>query len=135
MFKRIVIIAWFVVFFTTLLVSSVKSQSICVPREIVVTIGDNSPGNPMQSFTTELGCVENIYQNIDGYEYIGTPVFFSNVNYHPINGAIIKVTGNGIIVGYQVTKLIHTQGLLYIIEFDNGKQLRLHPFEFEVDDL
>lgn len=106
--------------------------AICVPRTVVVTIGDNTPGNPMQTFTTELGCVENVYQNIDGYETIGTPVIFSNVNYFPINGAITKVTGSGIIVGYQVTKLIHTQGLLYIIEFDNGKQLRLHPFEFEI---
>lgn len=114
-----------------LLIPRVSAQSICVPRTITVTIGDNTPGNPMQTFTTELGCVENVYQNIDGYETIGTEVIFSNVNYFPINGAITKVTGSGIIVGYQVTKLIQTQGLLYIIEFDNGKQLRLHPFEFE----
>ena len=116
-------------------VRPVYTEDICIPRIVAVTIGDNSPGNPQQAFTTELGCVVNVYQNIDGYEQIGTQVVFSNVNYFPINGSITKVTGNGIIIGYQVTRLIHTQGLLYIIEFDNGKQLRLHPFEFEVNDL
>lgn len=123
---------------TLILFSNIRiahSEDICIPRTIVVTIGDNSPGNPQQTFTTELGCVVNVYQNLDGYEQIGTQVMFSNVNYFPINGSITKVTGNGIIIGYQVTRLIHTQGLLYIIEFDNGKQLRLHPFEFEVNDL
>ena len=118
--------------FLVILIPRVSAQSICVPRTINVTIGDNTPGNPMQTFTTELGCVENVYQNIDGYESIGTEVIFSNVNYFPINGTITKVSGEGVIMGYQVTKLIHTQGLLYIIEFDNGKQLRLHPFEFEI---
>lgn len=116
-------------------IRTVHSEDICIPRFVTITIGDNSPGNPQQTFTTELGCVVNVYQNLDGYEAIGTQVMFSNVNYFPINGSITKVTGNGIIIGYQVTRLIHTQGLLYIIEFDNGKQLRLHPFEFEVNDL
>ena len=116
----------------SLFIPRVSAQSICVPRTVTITVGDNTPGNPMQTFTTELGCVENVYQNIDGYESIGTEVIFSNVNYFPINGTITKVSGEGVIVGYQVTKLIQTQGLLYIIEFDEGKQLRLHPFEFEI---
>lgn len=132
-FRRIAlfVLVILLVFACSLYIPRVSAQSICVPRTVSVTIGDNSPGNPMQTFTTELGCVENVFTNIDGYESIGTEVIFSNVNYFPINGTITKVTGEGVIVGYQVTKLIHTQGLLYIIEFDEGKQLRLHPFEFE----
>lgn len=138
MIRKIVFLAWMILFVVSLfmfLVKPIAAQVDCVPRTIVVTIGDNSPGNPMQSFTTELGCVYNIFTSLEGYESVGTEVYFENVNYFPINGAITKVSGTGKIIGYQLTRLIHTQGLLYIIEFDNGKQLRLHPFEFEVNDL
>lgn len=131
-FRRIVLVILLVllIFACSLYSPRVLAQD-CVPRTIVVTIGDNTPGNPMQSFTSELGCVYEVYTNLEGYEPINTEVIFSNVTYRPLNAAHYKVSGEGVIIGYQLTRLEYTQGLLYIISFEDGKFLRLNPFEFE----
>ena len=56
-----------IVFICSIYTPTVSSQSVCIPRMIVVNIGDNSLGNPMQSFTTELGCVEKVFTDVQGY--------------------------------------------------------------------
>ena len=132
-FKRtaIFILLILLVFSCSMYIPRVSAQDNCVPRTINITVGDNSPGNPMQTFTTELGCVYEVYTDLEGYESINTEVIFSNVTYRPLNAAYYKVTGEGKIIGYQLTRLTQAQSLLYIIEFENGKFLRLNPFEFE----
>lgn len=124
-----------VVLFILIAVSYVKeahAQSLitCVPRMVTITIGDNSSGNPAITLESELGCVYNVFTDLEGYEPINTPVIFSNVPYFDSNGQRVTVSGEGYIKGYQLTRLIQSQQLLYIIQFGDS-ELRLHPFEFE----
>lgn len=109
---------------------SAQTLITCVPRMVTITIGDNTPGNPAITLETELGCVYNVFTDLEGYEPINTPVIFSNVPYFDNNGQRVTVSGEGYIKGYQLTRLIQSQQLLYIIQFGDS-ELRLHPFEFE----
>lgn len=110
---------------------SAQTLITCVPRMVTITVGDNTPGNPAITLETELGCVYNIFTDLEGYEPTNTPVIFSDVPYFDKNGQRVTVSGEGYIKGYQLTRLIQSQQLLYIIQFGDS-ELRLHPFEFEV---
>lgn len=109
-----------------------NSQSNCIPRMINVTVGDNTLGNSKQTFVTELGCVENVFTDVQGYLAINTPVNFKNVPYFAIQGDISPISGEGYIIGYQITKLINSTEVLYIIVFDTTKFIRLRENQFEV---
>lgn len=131
----VVLIATFILILFSCSIRATIAQSsfVCTPRMVTITVGDGTPGNPQQTYNTELGCVYNVFTSVENLLPVETPVIFSNVNYFSPNG-IVKVSGNGKIIGYQITRLIHTQGVLYIIQFDaDNKQVRLHPYEFETE--
>ena len=129
--RKVIVLILLFLFVCGFVYKSVKSQSLCVPRMVTVVVGDNTPGNPQITLENELGCVYNVFTQVDGYLPINTAVIFSNARWFAPSGEIQKVSGEGIIIGYQITRLIHTEGIVYIIQFDGSNQMRLHPFEFE----
>lgn len=104
----------------------------CVPRMITVTIGDNSLGNPAQTFTTELGCVYDVFSDIDGLIPINTPIHFEHLTHFEL----VNASEDGYIIGYQVTKLINSTEYLYIIAYDHAtKFVRIKESQFEVQQI
>lgn len=136
--KKILLLGLFIFFLLMTVLfgfSRLVADDICIPRMITVTIGDNTLGNPQQTFNTELGCVSNVFTDVQGYLPVNTPVNFKDVPYFAIQGAINPISGEGYIIGYQITKLINSTEVLYIITFDNGKFIRLNENQFEVQDV
>lgn len=106
-----------------------SAENLCVPRMVTITIGDNSIGNPAQTFTTELGCVYEVFENIGGLVAINTPIHFDHLTHFEL----VDASGDGYIIGYQMTKLINSTEYLYIITYDHAtKFVRLKESQFEV---
>jgi hypothetical protein len=127
--KRILLSMILLVLIAISYIQPVQSQNLCVPRMITITIGDNSLGNPAQTFTTELGCIYEVFTDIDGLIPINTPIHFEHLTHFEL----VDYSSDGYIIGYQMTKLINSTEYLYIITYDHAtKFVRLQEKQFKV---